>query len=114
MWSLYAIIVGCLLDLLLGDPHRISFIHPVVLIGKLISVLEKLVRRIFPKTTRGENLAGAVLWILVVSISTAIPAALLRSGSADRVITENEKAVVLDCISTAFTDPYTMPEGFAN
>ena len=75
MWSLAALVLGFGLDLLVGDPHSIP--HPVVFIGKLISALEKLVRKIFPKTVRGENIAGGVLWLLVVTISTAVPALLL-------------------------------------
>ena len=75
MWSLCALILGFILDLILGDPHSIS--HPVVWIGKLISALEKLLRRLFPQTVLGENLAGGILWLTVVTVSTAIPAALL-------------------------------------
>ena len=71
----WAILLGYGLDLLIGDPHSIP--HPVVLIGKLISALEKRLRRIFPKTVRGENLAGGVLWVLVAGISTAVPAGIL-------------------------------------
>lgn len=74
-WSLCALILGFAIDLILGDPHSIP--HPVVLIGKLISALEKLFRRIFPKTKRGENIAGGVLWLIVVAASTALPAILL-------------------------------------
>ena len=75
MWSLCALFLGFGIDLIVGDPHGIP--HPVVLIGRLIDVLEKGVRKIFPKTVRGENLAGGILWLLVVLISTAVPAALL-------------------------------------
>ena len=75
MWSLFALILGFFLDLLVGDPH--GFPHPVVLIGKMISGGEKLVRLIFPKTVLGEQIAGGVLWVLVVGLSFAIPALLL-------------------------------------
>lgn len=75
MWSLYALILGFFLDLLIGDPH--GFPHPVVLIGKLIDVTEKGMRKIFPKTVRGENFAGAAIWLIVVIVSTALPALLL-------------------------------------
>lgn len=75
MWSLFALILGFFLDLLVGDPH--GFPHPVVLIGKMISGGEKLVRKIFPKTVLGEQIAGGVLWVLVVGLSFAIPALLL-------------------------------------
>ena len=74
-WSLCALVLGFVLDLILGDPHSVP--HPVVGIGKLISVLEKILRRLFPKNTKGENLAGGVLWILVVVVSTAVPVGLL-------------------------------------
>lgn len=75
MWSVYALFIGFIIDLIVGDPHSIP--HPVIFIGKLISAIEKVVRKIFPKTVRGENVAGGVLWLLVVVISTAVPALLL-------------------------------------
>ena len=78
MYHLIALLLGFFIDLLLGDPHSIP--HPVVWIGKLISATEKLVRRIFPKTVRGENIAGGVLWVVVAGISTAVPALLLYAA----------------------------------
>lgn len=74
-WSLYALIIGFVIDLLLGDPHSLT--HPVVLIGKLIDGVEKLVRKLFPKTVKGENWAGGVLWVIVVTVSTAVPLGIL-------------------------------------
>ena len=74
-WSLAALVIGFCIDLLLGDPH--GFPHPVILIGKLIGRLEQGLRRLFPKTVRGEQIAGGVLWLLVVLFSTAVPALLL-------------------------------------
>lgn len=78
MYHLIALLIGFFVDLLLGDPHAIP--HPVVWIGKLISAAEKLVRRLFPKTVRGENIAGGVLWVIVVLVSTAVPALLLYAA----------------------------------
>ena len=75
MYSLLALVLGFGIDLLVGDPHSIP--HPVIFIGKLISALEKLVRKIFPKTVKGEHFAGGVLWVVVVAVSTAVPALLL-------------------------------------
>ena len=75
MWSLGALFIGFCIDLVVGDPHSIP--HPVVFTGKLISALEKVLRKAFPKTVKGENIAGGVLWLLVVTVSTAIPALLL-------------------------------------
>ena len=53
MWSLAALVIGFCIDLLVGDPH--SFPHPVVLIGKCISVLERVLRCVCPKTPAGER-----------------------------------------------------------
>ena len=78
MIQLLALVLGFCIDLIFGDPHSIP--HPVVLIGRLISATEKLVRKIFPKTVRGENVAGGVLWLLVVLISTAVPLGILYLG----------------------------------
>ncbi|MFR7478672.1 MAG: adenosylcobinamide-phosphate synthase CbiB [Acutalibacteraceae bacterium] len=54
-----AILCGFLLDALLGDPAWLP--HPVVLMGKAISALEKRLRSWFPKTPDGEKKAGRVL-----------------------------------------------------
>ena len=51
------LLIGFGIDCVLGDPHSLP--HPVVLIGKTISALECVLRRIFPKTPRGE--CGAVV-----------------------------------------------------
>lgn len=74
-WTAAAMGVGFLIDCVLGDPHGIP--HPVILIGKLISLLEKLLRKVFPKTAAGELAAGGVLWVLVVCISFGVPLAVL-------------------------------------
>lgn len=74
-WSLFALLIGFGIDLLIGDPHSIP--HPVVGIGKLISFLEKGLRQMFPKTDGGEIAAGGVLWILVAVTCTVIPIGIL-------------------------------------
>ena len=75
MCSLCALFLGFGIDLIVGDPHTLP--HPVIFIGKLITAIEKVVRKVFPKTVRGENVAGGILWLLVATISTAVPALLL-------------------------------------
>ena len=75
MEILLAVVLGFLLDLLLGDPHWLP--HPVRLMGLLISGGERLLRRIFPKTSRGELAAGMVLAVLVPAVSFAAPLLLL-------------------------------------
>lgn len=54
---------GFALDLLLGDPERVP--HPVIYMGRAISALEKMLRRLFPKTDKGELAAGAVLAVVM-------------------------------------------------
>ena len=76
MWlTLAALLTGYILDLLFGDPRQIY--HPIRIIGNLISVLEKGIRKVFPKTPGGELAGGVVLVLLTVGISTAVPAVLL-------------------------------------
>lgn len=72
---LFAVIFGFILDLIFGDPHWLY--HPVQAIGKLISVLEKGIRAVLPKSKSGERIGGGILVILVVGISTGVTAALL-------------------------------------
>ena len=74
-WSLLALLIGFAIDLAVGDPH--GFPHPVILIGKLIDVTERRLREDFPKTPAGEISAGAVLWVIVVAVSAAVPALIL-------------------------------------
>ncbi len=67
-------------DLIFGDP--VSIPHPVVIIGKLISYLEKKLRAIFSSTERGEFFAGLVMaksvMLLTLSVSLLISSLLLR------------------------------------
>ncbi len=74
--TLGAVFAGFAVDCFLGDP--IWFLpHPVILIGKLISFSEKTLRRIFPKTEKGERAAGAVMAVLVPLISSCIAFGIL-------------------------------------
>lgn len=75
-YSVIALFIGFLLDLMIGDPSYLW--HPIRLIGKLITGTEKLVRRIFPRINSGELAAGFLLVILVVLFCTAIPVLLLH------------------------------------
>ena len=71
-----AVMIGFALDALLGDPKW--FPHPVCAVGKLISRMEKLLRRLFPPRKGAMIFAGAVLWIVVCGVSFAVPFLVLR------------------------------------
>lgn len=75
LWPATVVVSGFVIDLLCGDPRWLY--HPVRIIGNLIVISEKGLRRIFQKTKQGERAAGALLVLLVVSLSTAAPLALL-------------------------------------
>ncbi len=74
--SLLALLIGFVIDLILGDPH--GWPHPVIWIGKLISFLEKRFRKAFPKTAGGERAAGACIWIVTAGVSLLLPLLILR------------------------------------
>lgn len=57
-------VVAFLLDALIGDPR--SKFHPVVLIGKLISLLEKFLRRDTDKPLRKVIKGGVLVYIVVI------------------------------------------------
>ena len=103
--SLYALLMGFLLDLLLGDPKALY--HPVRAIGKTIELLEYGLRKIFriqprvdaiitaqddgqkenatkakkdariKSTCKREYIAGVILAVLVLIVSAGIPLLIL-------------------------------------
>lgn len=75
MWILFSVCLGFLLDFCFGDPRWMP--HPVVWIGKCISGAERFLRRIFPKTSRGEIVAGMILAVAIPLISLVISGMVL-------------------------------------
>ena len=71
-----ALLLGFILDLIIGDPHGLP--HPVVGIGRLISALEKIFRKLLPSSPAGERAAGAFIWIITAGLSFALPFFILR------------------------------------
>ncbi|MGN0618371.1 MAG: adenosylcobinamide-phosphate synthase CbiB [Ruminiclostridium sp.] len=65
------LIIGFILDCIFGDPYRLP--HPIRLIGRLISGVEKYVRRRFKNLRSG----GIFLALIVLVLSTLIPLAIL-------------------------------------
>lgn len=61
------IVLAYIIDLILGDPAWLP--HPVVMMGRLISRLESATRRLFPKTERGELIAGAFTSLVTVGLT---------------------------------------------
>ena len=75
MRILLACMTGFGLDLIFGDPYWLY--HPIRLIGHLISFLEKPLRSAAGKSPKKQIVAGGILWLLVILISTGIPCLML-------------------------------------
>ena len=75
IFHLAALLLGFGLDFLLGDPRWLP--HPIRLMGALISLLEKGLRRLFPATPKGELTGGVLLVILTAGVSTGAAVGLL-------------------------------------
>ncbi|MDO5787682.1 MAG: adenosylcobinamide-phosphate synthase CbiB [Phascolarctobacterium sp.] len=78
MLHLAAIIAGFILDLIFGDPHWLP--HPICLIGNLIGFIEGNLR---PKLAPNKNallLGGALMVVIVLVISFAVPMAILLAA----------------------------------
>lgn len=71
-----ALFLGFFLDLLLGDPHWLY--HPVRLIGSAITILEKRIRAVFPKTGCGERVGGIFLIVFIGLGTFCIPFFFLK------------------------------------
>ena len=70
LWNTLAIVLGFLLDALVGDPQ--GWPHLVRLYGALIAALEKA---LYP--LKNKRLGGTILTVLTVLIGTLVPALLL-------------------------------------
>lgn len=70
----WAVLGGFVLDAIFGDPAWLP--HPVVLMGKAITALEKRLRAQFPQTPQGELCGGAVL-AAVLPVGTFLITALV-------------------------------------
>ena len=75
VYSTLALLLGFVLDVILGDPRGIP--HIIVGMGRLIAVLERPLRSAFPKTPAGERAAGRCLVVLMCLAACAATAVLL-------------------------------------
>ena len=74
-----AVLGGFVLDTLFGDPPWLP--HPVVLMGKAISALERRLRARLPQTPQGELLGGAVV-AFALPVGTFLLTSLVCLGAA--------------------------------
>lgn len=79
MNHLLPVVIGFLLDLCLGDPRWIP--HPVIGMGRLISRLERWLRR-DGQTPEEAYRAGLLLWLIVVSVSGGLCALVIFLATA--------------------------------
>ena len=71
-------LIGMILDWIFGDP--VWLYHPVRIIGKWISFLEKILRKFAGDQEGNEKkllITGGILWILVILASAAVPMGIL-------------------------------------
>lgn len=69
-----AILLGFFLELGVGWPRK--WPHPIMLIGKLITLSERLLRAIFRDTKTGQRIAGILMALLLPVLCTGIVGAL--------------------------------------
>ncbi|WP_026520328.1 adenosylcobinamide-phosphate synthase CbiB [Butyrivibrio sp. FCS006] len=69
-----AFFIGFLIDRIVGDPHRMP--HPVRLMGRVISFLEKVFlgkeTKDKARNTKKEFCLGALLWVIVVTLTFVV------------------------------------------
>ena len=71
LYFIMPLIIAFLLDFIIGDPYKLP--HPVRLIGKCIGAVEKITRRVFSS----EKTAGAVMAMIITTLSFIVPFCLL-------------------------------------
>ena len=125
-YHMIALAIGCVLDLIIGDPHGIP--HPVVWIGRLISFLEK---KMYPDFEAGEKAAkssgkklyrrdrlseirdekrlkcrGSLLVIIVVVVTVGLTALVLTAAYACHAYAGIAVEAILTCYIMASRNLY--------
>ena len=85
------ILLGFILDTIIGDPYKLP--HPIRWIGSFISILEKLCRKIARKNTM-LMILGAILAIVVISVSGGITLLVLKLSSFNKYAYTTVSAVI--------------------
>lgn len=102
LWHMAAFAAGCVLDLLVGDPHGIP--HPVVGIGRLITFFEK---KLFPEGSGGkrnpetELRRGVVLVLLVTALTVSVTAVVLVLSFRIHFLAGMAAETVMTCYALA-------------
>lgn len=69
-YSITALLIGFSLDLIFGDPYRMP--HLVRLMGRIISILEKVLRKIFSGREKPAGLALAIIMLIIFGVMPGI------------------------------------------
>lgn len=78
-YHLIGFVLGCALDLIVGDPHSIP--HPVVLIGKLIGLFDRnFQKRRARMNSAQRRLCGFIMVLVTISATVAVSALILIAG----------------------------------
>jgi cobalamin biosynthesis protein CobD/CbiB len=99
MLSLIALAVGFILDLIIGDPS--GWPHLILGYGKLIPFFERVLRRVFSKTQRGELVAGVFLVVImrIISLGAGIGILILCQLIHPYLRVAVESLMVWQCLS---------------
>ena len=82
MLIFWAVLGGFLLDAVFGDP--VWLLHPVVLMGRCITALEKRLRAALPKTPQGELAGGCI-------VAAVLPLLAAKMAPGGVVLCETER-----------------------
>ena len=76
------LIIAVILDFIIGDPY--SFPHPVKLMGRIISLEEKLARRV-SKSNEGLKIMGLLIVCINIFLGFSVPYILLSLVSTNKI-----------------------------
>jgi adenosylcobinamide-phosphate synthase len=68
------LLIAVIIDLIIGDPD--FYPHPVIIIGKAITFLEKIFRKLV-RSKSGERIAGLILAVLIIILTFMISKAII-------------------------------------
>lgn len=74
-YRILPLVLGAAGEMIIGWPNGLY--HPIMLIGKMISIAEKILRGLFPKNKKGERIAGIIMAAVLPLISFGVTAGVL-------------------------------------